>query len=263
MKKIAVYTAIFNNYDWLKEPIVPSKDVDYVCFTDNEGLISEHWRIVQIKESELSPSLLNRKIKLLYPFTYFKDYDYSLYVDGSVMMKGDVGRFLQKYIEREPLLMNFKHPNNDCIFEEMNRCIKQGRGNAGKLRQQYEDYKASGMPEHFGMSDNKIILRMRCKEVQLLMEEWYRHVCDYSGRDQVCLSYVLWQHGLNYHFFDEIIEQNEFFETWPHNNAPYYMIWWRKMKWFSERTGFGKGFFAFLNNKVKPFYLKRRAKGKV
>lgn len=260
MKKVVIYTAIFNNYDWLKEPIVVSDYIDYVCFTDNDKLRSACWKIIIVKDEELTPSLLNRKIKLIYPYTYFKDYDYSLYVDGSVMMKGDVGSFLNKYICRNPVLMSFKHPNNDCIFVEINRCIKQGRGNAEMLEKQSKAYMTDGMPEHFGLSDNKIILRKNCVEGHQLMDEWYWHVCNYSGRDQVCLSYVLWKHNLEYCFFDEVIEQNEIFETWPHNNAPWHMVVWRKMKWFSERTGFGWSLFRFLNNKIKPLYLKRRAK---
>lgn len=260
MSKIVVYTAIFNNYDWLKEPVVLSPNVDYVCFTDNDKLRSDYWDIVILKDEKLNPSLLNRKIKLIYPYTYFKDYDYSLYVDGSVMIKGDVGTFVEKYIQASPVLMNFKHPNNDCIFIEIEHCINEGRGNAEQLRKQYEIYKADGMPGHFGLSDNKIILRKNCDAGRMLMEEWYRHVCDYSGRDQVCLSYVLWKNHLKYSFFDEIIEQNGIFETWPHNNAPFYMIMWRKLKWFSERTGFGKSFFSFLNNTVKPLYLKHHAR---
>ncbi len=260
MKKIVVYTAIFNNYDWLKEPVIPSSDVDYVCFTDNKVLSSRNWNIVYVKEENITPSLLNRKIKLLYPYIYFSDYEYSLYVDGSVMMKGDVGSFLNKYIQGNPVLMNFKHPNNDCIFVEMNRCVKQGRGNATMLEKQYNAYMSDGMPEHFGLSDNKIILRKNCEEGRQLMEEWYWHVCNYSGRDQVCLSYILWKHNLQYHFFDEVIEKNGIFETWPHNNSPWHMKAWRRMKWFSERTGFGWCLFRFLDNSIKPLYLKQRAK---
>lgn len=258
MQKIVVYTAIFNNYDWLKDPFIVSDDIDYVCFSDTDKIKSKIWKVVRVEDNSMSPSLLNRKIKLLYPYIYFKDYEYSLYVDGSVMMIGDISKFLSSYINTKPILMNFKHPNNDCIFVEMERCIKQGRGNSKMLRKQYNVYKADGMPEHFGMSDNKIILRRNCEEGNALMSEWYEHVCNYSGRDQVCLSYILWKHDLNYTFFDEIIEQNEFFETWPHNNAPWYMMSWRKMKWFSERTGLGKSFFSFLNKRIKPIYLKYR-----
>lgn len=260
MKKIVVYTAIFNNYDWLKDPYIVSDNIDYICFTDTDRLKSKIWKVCQVADTSLTPSLLNRKIKLLYPYTYFKDYEYSLYVDGSVMIKGDVGKFLSVYIDTKPLIMNFKHPNNDCIFVEMERCIAQGRGNAEMLREQYNLYKADGMPEHYGLSDNKIILRRNCEEGYKLMAEWYQHVCNYSGRDQVCLSYVLYKHNMQYNYFDEAIEQNKFFETWPHNNAAWHMQVWRKLKWFSERTGLGWSFFNFLNNKVKPIYLKRYAK---
>ena len=256
MKKIAVYTAIFNNYDWLKDPYVPSPEIDYICYTDSEKVKSKYWKVMKVDLEGQSPSLMNRKIKLLYPYTELSDYEYTLYVDGSVMMKGDVLKFLSRYMARTPILMNFKHPDNDCIFIEIEHCIDEGRGNAEKLREQYSVYNAEGMPRHYGLSDNKIILRRNCEEGRCLMEEWFWHVCNYSGRDQVCLSYVLWKHHMSYAFFDEIIEKNEFFETWPHNNAPFYTFAWRKMKWFSERTGFCWGLFKFLNNKIKPIYLK-------
>lgn len=258
MKKVAIYTAVFNNYDWLKEPFCPSPEIDYICYTDTSTLKSKYWKIIKVDLENQSPSLMNRKIKLLYPYTELADYEYTLYVDGSVMMKGDIYRFLTKYINKDPLLMNFKHPDNDCIFTEIDNCIKEGRGNAEKLKLQYDIYKRDGMPDHFGLSDNKIILRKNCEEGKQLMEEWFHHVVNYSGRDQVCLSYVLWKHHSNYCFFDEVIEQNEYFETWPHNTAPWYNILWRKIKWFSERTGFGWRFISFLNNRIKPVYLKRR-----
>ena len=258
MSNIVVYTAIFNNYDWLKDPYIVSDGVDYVCFTDSNQLKSDVWKIVVVKEENLTPSLLNRKIKLLYPYTFLKDYDYSLYVDGSVMIKDNTYVFLQKYLKNEPLLMNFKHPDNDCIFREIENCIKEGKGNAEKLKEQYDVYKKSGMPEHFGLSDNKIILRKNCEQGSQLMTEWFEHVCNYSGRDQVCLSYVLWEHNLQYCFFEEVIEKNLYFETWPHNVDPWHIRAWRRMKWFSERKKIGWRLFRFLNNKVKPLYLKLR-----
>ena len=87
MNKIVVYTAIFNNYDWLKEPVVVPAGIDFVCYTDSDRVCSKVWRIVKVCVEGISPSLLNRKIKLLYPYTELSQYDYSLYVDGSIMIK--------------------------------------------------------------------------------------------------------------------------------------------------------------------------------
>lgn len=254
--KYVVYTAIFNNYDWLKEPVFVPDDVDFVCYSDSPSLKSKHWKIVRMDLKGLSPSLLNREIKLLYPYTELRNYDYSLYVDGSMMIKGDVSTFLRKYAQMRPVLMNFKHPNKDCLFEEINYCIQRGRGIAEKLEEQGKIYKDNGMPKHYGLSDNKILLRDNHSELgEKMMREWYHHVITYSGRDQVCLPYILFKNQQKYSFFDEKIEKNDYFETWPHNNVVWYIRFWRHFKWFCERNNMMGGLISIIDNKVKPRLL--------
>jgi len=262
MRKIVVYTAIFNNYDWLKDPFVVSKYIDYICFTDNKNLKSKIWTINVIDTQGKNPSIMNREIKLLYPYSVLSDYDYSLYVDGSIMIKGDVMDFLSPYLGNKPILMNFKHPNNNCIYKEIDNLIAKGF-NKEVLEKQYRTYVQENMPNNFGLSDNKIILRdNHSDEGSHMMNEWFDEVINYSGRDQTCLSYVLYKHGRKYNFFNENIENNQYFETWPHNNASWYILLWRKFKWCCERNQFGIEFINILNSKVKPtvlkWYLKRQ-----
>lgn len=257
MNKIVVYTAIFNNYDWLKEPVIVPDNVDFICYTDSKKLKSKNWIIKVVDLNGKSPSLLNREIKLLYPLTELKDYDYSLYVDGSIMIKENLLPFFEKYCGQAPI-MNFKHPNNDCIFIEMIRCIQQGRGNANKLVEQYAAYQQYGMPKHWGLSDNKIILRENNSLItKTIMEEWYWHVVNYSGRDQVCLSYVYFKNKYSYHFYEENIENNIYFETWPHNIDPWYIRCWRHFKWFCERNHFLVFIIKFLERYIKPLFISK------
>ena len=254
--KAVVYTAIFNDYDWLKEPVIVPENIDFICYTDSKTLKSKHWRIVRVDLKDKTPSLMNREIKLLYPYSELKEYDYSLYVDGSVMIKGDVGQFINKYTENHPILMNFKHPNKDCLFTEIDYCKIRGRGNAEKLSEQYRIYKDEGMPEHFGLSDNKILLRDNHSELgEEMMREWYHHVITYSGRDQVCLPFILYKHHRFYNFFEESIEKNDCFETWPHNTEVWYIRYWRKVKWFCERHHMMLGTISFLESHIKPKLL--------
>lgn len=258
MGRIVVYTAIFNDYDWLKDPVVVSDGVDYICYTDSDHIKSDIWKIVKVNANGQSPSLLNRKIKLLYPYTELKDYDYSLYVDGSIMIKGDVNDFLGKYLPQNPILMNFRHPHNDCIYEEIRRCIQQGRGNPDKLLEQYARYEKEGVPAQYGLSDNKILLRDNHSEFgKQMMEEWYDQVLRYSGRDQVCLSYILFRHHLSYSFFEENIERNCYFENWPHNTVEWYIRYWRRFKWFCERHHLLGGLIRYVDDNVKPKVLAR------
>lgn len=259
MSKFVVYTAIFNNYDWLKEPVIIPEGVDFICYTDSDSINSRHWKIVKVESNGKSPSLLNREIKLLYPYTELSQYDYSLYVDGSMMIKGDVGDFIRKYIQSEPVLMNFKHPNKDCLFTEIDYCIECRRGNVEKLKEQKKLYKEDDMPEHFGLSDNKVLLRNNHSELgKELMLSWFHHVITYSGRDQVCLPYVLYKNNKKYDFFEENIERNEFFETWPHNTVIWYIRYWRHFKWLCERYHMMEGLIRFVDEKLKPKILGKR-----
>lgn len=258
MNKIVVYTAIFNDYDWLKEPVVVPEGIDFICYTDSDTFCSKTWRIVRMDSGGLSASVLNRKIKLLYPYTELKTYDYSLYVDGSIMIKGDVGKFISHYLPMESAMMNFRHPYCDCMFEEIRHCIKEGRGNAEKLAEQEAKYRKGNMPVHAGLSDNKIILRDHHQAIgKKVMEDWYDEVITYSGRDQVCLPYVLYQNHVDYSFFQEDIEENDYFETWPHNTVEWYIRYWRHFKWFCERHHLMGGFIRWFDKVIKPWILTR------
>ena len=70
--KAVVYTAIFNDYDWLKEPVIVPENIDFICYTDSKTLKSKHWRIVRVDLKDKTPSLMNREIKLLYPYSELK-----------------------------------------------------------------------------------------------------------------------------------------------------------------------------------------------
>ena len=114
------------------------------------------------------------------------------------------------------------------------------------------------MPEHAGLSDNKIILRHHHSELgKKLMEDWFYHVVNYSGRDQTCLSYVLYANQVKYSFFEENIEKNPYFETWPHNTVEWYIRYWRHFKWFCERHRLLGGMISWVDRTIKPWLLAR------
>jgi len=215
MSDSVIYTAIFGDFDTLKEPLTISEGIDLICFTDNKKLHSKSWKIVLVETNNNPPALLNRRIKLLGPYNELKNYKKSLYLDGSILIKSDLSSFFSKYADIS--LGNFRHPRRSCIYDEMASCIVSGKGDPIKLITQCRDYALNKMPVKFGLSDNKIILRdHKSPIVSKLMHEWWENVTNYSGRDQTCLSYVLYKNGLEYSFFEENIIDNPYFEIWPH-----------------------------------------------
>ena len=59
-----VYTCLFGKYDNLLKPLLPSKNFDYICFTNNLYLRSNFWKIIYIEENK-DNLYLSRKIKIL------------------------------------------------------------------------------------------------------------------------------------------------------------------------------------------------------
>lgn len=69
--KAVVYTCITGGYDSLKDPLVVSKDVDYICFTDNMNLISNVWHIWPIpNELKLLSDVKKQRIVKICPHRY-------------------------------------------------------------------------------------------------------------------------------------------------------------------------------------------------
>jgi len=253
-EKIVVYTVIISNYDILKEPYIVSDNIDYLCFTDNRKLKSKTWKIIQIETEKFSASLLNRKIKLLGPFNELKSYTKSIYIDGSILIKSDLSSFFSKYADIS--LGNFRHPRRNCIYDEIASCILSGKGDPIMHIAQCRDYAMNKMPVQFGLSDNKIILRdHRNPLVSKLMHEWWENVTNYSGRDQTCLSYVLYKNNLGYSFFEESIINNPYFEIWPHRNE-YKRRIWRNFKQFCERNSIFLKLIKAIDKKIKSGNLK-------
>ena len=47
------------------------------------------------------------------------------------------------------------------------------------------------------MSEDNILYRRHTPEINQLMDEWWALVRDYSQRDQLSLTYLLWRHDYN------------------------------------------------------------------
>ena len=96
MKRVAVYTAIFGGYDNLESPKVVDPNVDYICFTDSD-LKSDVWNIKKVPAIYNDSTRCARKYKLL-PHRYLSDYDISIWVDGNIVIHGNIDKFLSNII---------------------------------------------------------------------------------------------------------------------------------------------------------------------
>lgn len=217
MGKGVVYSAITGGYDEVKEPEYVNPDLDYILFTDNPNVKSDVWKIRLIsKEGELDNTRMARRIKIL-GHQYLKDYDFSIWVDGKLLIKNDLYDFVLNNRGREPLLC-FNHYKNDCIYQEKESCSILNNDDPDVMNAQIERYRKEGYPEHNGLIESGILVReLKNERVIKLMETWWQEVLHGSKRDQLSFNYACWKNDFVYDTTDLFIYGNNYVVSSMHN----------------------------------------------
>lgn len=198
--KIAVYTCITGNYDKeILEPFVKKENIDFYLFTDNVNQKSKNWNIKPLPETldkNYNNVLKNRYLKM-HPYELFKDYDYSIYIDGNVKVMSDLTELVYSVNEKAGIGMH-KHQFRDCIYNEIEVCRIKKKGNYKEMKKQVEKYRKEGFPEKFGMLEAAIIVSdlKSNKAIKIFNEWWNEFISNGSLRDQISLQYIVWKNSL-------------------------------------------------------------------
>lgn len=219
--RIAVYTSIFGAYDQHKEPIIKPDNIDYFIITDQEVERNSRWRIINpndvIPKEITSPIERNRYTKML-PHKIFRDYDYSIYVDGNVFITSDLS-ILIRSLEEYPIAMH-RHKNRNCVYEEIEACISKRKDNIERLIDHRRLLKSNGVPSHGGLLEATVIARKHSdKQCIDLMEKWWDEFLNYSKRDQISLIDCLWKSKIDINIVAQLgdnIMDNDNFIIIPH-----------------------------------------------
>lgn len=214
-KRSVVYTCITNGYDDIAEIAVPSfvsPKWDYVCFTDNqEHIRAGHvgvWKVRPLSFSQLDDTRNNRWHKF-HPDLLFPDYDESIYIDANVDIL--TNWLFSELSRRDVSLMMPLHPLRKCIFQEFRVIMSQFMDDPNRLVAERRHIRKSGMPKGFGMTENNVIYRKHNNTlVKEMMRECWDMIVNYSKRDQLCMSWVLWKHGIR---FNDVTFQNARLDT--------------------------------------------------
>jgi hypothetical protein len=176
-----------------------SKNCDYSVLRITD-LKSDFWTIRVLSDDHLSPARLSRRPKIL-PHLYFPEYEASLYLDGNLLLRGDVRTYVETYARTSPMLC-VKHGERDCIYEEYAACRQTRRDNASVMQRQLERYRREGMPAHFGLIVGSFIYRRHHDpSVVRLMEQWWQEFSRNSQRDQLSFTYCCWKQDFHYDLY--------------------------------------------------------------
>lgn len=217
MNKLVVYTAITNNYDSLKEPSFITPNTDYVCFTDNEELKSDTWKIRLIKDvPNLDHTRKTRRYKIL-PHLFLGEYEYSIWIDARYQVKGNMLDFIRKHLSNSTLSV-YTHPKRNCIYKEAKAVVSVKKEVEKIAKKQCNFYKKNRYPKKNGLIASGIILRKHNDPIIInLMEDWWEQVILFSKRDQLSFNYVAWKNKFKYNIITEGENyKNNYFDIFKH-----------------------------------------------
>lgn len=195
MNKNVCYTCIFGNYEKIKDPKYISSNFDYICFTDNENLKSEKWKIIYVNNlNNIELKKRNRCLKAL-PHIILSNYEYSIYIDGSLQILDDLN-IIKDNICKEHKLYTFKHPVRNCSYQEFFGCLYYKKDDPKRMYEQLLKYFSEGFPFNYGLAETCILCRYHNDDIcKNIMNTWWNEINNHSNRDQLSLYYSLWKNN--------------------------------------------------------------------
>ena len=225
MSSNVVYTSIFDKYDEIQKQNLPD-GWDWQCFSEENSL--------PIYEDNNRNA---KRFKVL-PHRYLQDYEYSIFIDGNMTVRGNIDELIEKYLSDANVAF-FSHNENNLdarnsaydeaqtIFDLGEKNIKRSpergilnyKDNPFVIQKQMERYRILRYPANDGLITGMVILRRHNeKDCIKTMEDWWTEIKYNSKRDQLSFNYCAWKNDLKFNYMDGDSRDNEYFyrDTKPH-----------------------------------------------
>ena len=205
-----IYTAIFGGYDKLPDPTFIPEGWDFICFTDSD-IESKVWTIKKVPAIYEDPTRNARKYKLL-PHRWFPTYEYSLWVDGNIIIQSDVNELINQYLDDANLAVHDHNQNildpRDCVYKEADTIFYFGKKNGNYkddptvIHNQVQGYADEGYPRGNSLAVTMQVLRRHnATDCIKTMETWWQEIKYKSKRDQLSFNYSMWKTGMKFNYF--------------------------------------------------------------
>lgn len=194
MNHFAIYTAVVGNYDEIRQPLVVDSRFDYFLFSNTilEKRIGV-WQIKPIEYTNPDQIKIARYVKT-HPETLLPDYAATLWMDANIQIVDSwvYERSIELY-NQGVQLASVKHPERDCIYEEILCLTSIGAETLSNAKKWYQVLADNKYPRHSALFETGLLFRVPSKSIKEFDECWWQCIENYSRRDQWSFGYVLWK----------------------------------------------------------------------
>ena len=216
MNDIIVYTAITEGYDHLKIP-KPSQGIDYVCFTDDQ-FESKIWQFKSINLPHIDDPTRKARYLKLHPHLLFPNHRWSIWVDGSLSIHGDLSTLVTEVAEHANFGV-YSHAKRNCIYHAAANCIDKQKDCPTIIQKQMNYYQSINYPANNGLVSSGVLVRSHHDQTIInLMNQWWHEIKCFSRRDQLSFNYICWKNNFTYYPIPTRIGDGRFFRRNPHKN---------------------------------------------
>ena len=198
------YTALFGNYEELKEPLIVTPGWQYICYTD-QNVTSKVWQVIPTPVPEFTD---NQRFARYIKIMGFIDWEQSIWVDASFCIGVNLDEWWDRY--HVSPFSAAKHPLRWDFYNECMDCITSGRGNRVEIDKQMNEYLGVGVPRNNGLIQSGILLRSNTTECIALCEAWWAEMQGRSARDQIAFCRVSVGSGILHTYFWDYRQGRDF-----------------------------------------------------
>lgn len=195
--KVAIYTAISNNYDQLIQHKYLSKDFDYICFTDQKIKNPGIWEIRKLRDIN-ADNVRKARYHKVFPNKILPNYDFSIWIDANIdVLDNTLDKRVLSLIKNNVSISAIPHFERNCIYQEAKTCIDLEKDDPSTILKEVAYLKKENYPKNHGLHETNLIFRKHNKpKIVKVMEDWWQMIKNFSFRDQLSFDYVLWDNKL-------------------------------------------------------------------
>lgn len=196
MKRLVIYTCITGGYDRIADPGYTVPWADYIVFSP-EKLESGIWQWRPLQHIDKDNTRTSRWHKLN-PHLLFPDSDYSLWIDGNIIIKDSAFyESVEKLMDSGEKYAAILHPKGGNIVDEAKRILHNDKESMCRLARVLRHLRSENFPKNSAIYETNILLRAHNDtEVKKSDELWWASLSEYTSRDQMTHSYSLWKCGI-------------------------------------------------------------------